>query len=80
MKVESVHLPEKEDLTRCRQEICERCYFRKDNNCRILCDTDFGMKPCPFFKTPADKRASDHKSNKRLLRIGVKHEIDVNFF
>ena len=73
-----LHLGEEKDMTLCRQEICERCYFSKDNHCRILLDTEFkNNRPCPFFKTPADKRASDHRSNERLLRLGIKKEIDV---
>lgn len=72
--------PEKPKANTCRQIYCERCFFRQEKNCRILHDTDFGEKPCPFFKTPMAKRISDQQSNERLLRLGIKKEIDFSGF
>lgn len=46
---------------RTRSEMCgeldgKLCYAWMNGQCRALRDTDFGDKPCPFFKTDEEYR------------------------
>ena len=41
------------------------CFAHEDGKCHALVDTDFGGKPCPFFKT---REQIDREEHKRQLR------------
>ena len=38
--------------------------------CISLSDNDFGRRPCPFYKTAAQRDAEEEQSYQRLLALG----------
>jgi hypothetical protein len=45
------------------------CRSRKDGACRVLKDTDFKGKPCPFYKTALQNAVESKEATERLIAI-----------
>lgn len=46
------------------------CFAYKDGICRILKDTDFGDRACPFFKTQEQADEDNRRTRERLIAEG----------
>ena len=45
------------------------CRSRKNGTCRVLKDTDFKGKPCPFYKTALQNAGECKEALERLIAI-----------
>ena len=45
------------------------CRSRKNGTCRVLKDTDFKGKPCPFYKTALQNAVECKEALERLIAI-----------
>lgn len=52
------------------------CFANKNGLCRILEDSDFGGKVCPFFKTREQGDAERHDCMEHLVQSGKSDMID----
>ena len=56
-----------------------RCFAYKNGSCRALQDTDFGKKPCPFYKTVKQNEKESAEAMLRYkARTGLDHYVDPN--
>lgn len=51
---------------------CNRydCFANRSGRCRVLTDTAFGDKTCPFYKTEGQASEERAKAQDRLVAIG----------
>ena len=84
MRSEPVYLAPTKATDLCNREECEECAFRGQgrakDHCRILVDTRFGNRVCPFSKTEDEKHADEVKARERLMSIGWKAKTIDHFF
>lgn len=45
------------------------CRSRKNGTCRVLKNTDFMGKPCPFYKTAVQNAVECKEATERLIAI-----------
>lgn len=63
-------------MTECKMT---RCFAYKNGSCRALQDTDFGKKPCPFYKTTKQNEKQKAEAIlKYKARTGLDHYVDPN--
>lgn len=46
------------------------CFACTNGSCRILKDTNFGDKACPFYKTQEQAEADNRRARERLVAEG----------
>lgn len=54
--------------TKCKND---KCFAFETGECRILRDTKFGGKPCPFYKTKRKRDAECKRTKARLIALGI---------
>ena len=52
------------------------CFSNRGGLCRLLNNTDFNKKDCPFYATNEQVQESRQRSRNRLISIGASHLIN----